>query len=70
MKINEVTINENDSLIFTIGSLEQNLMPSTEDLKSWKKIIFNVEKGNFTAVVPPIWELTIVHNNRKPKNKK
>lgn len=70
MKINEVTINEGDSFIFTVGNLEQNIFPTEADLKKWKKIFFNVEKGNFTAVCPPVWELTVIHNNRKRKEKK
>lgn len=69
MKINEVTINEGDSLIFTIGDLEKNILPNESDLVKWKKLLFKVEAGNCTMVVPPVWELTVIHNNRKPKQK-
>jgi hypothetical protein len=69
MKINEVTIDENDTLIFTIGDLGEHIFPTKKDLIDWKKLLKDIQKGNSMVIVPPIVDLTVIHNNRKPKGK-
>lgn len=64
MKINEVTINKGDGLIFSVGDLDRNILPNDKDLKAWNKLLRKALQGDFNIVVPPVLELTVIRRSK------
>lgn len=60
--INKLVLDKDDLLVVTIGNLEHNIMPTTKDLKTWRKLLNEFVKTKFKGqilVIPPVCKFEV-----------